>query len=81
MFIHFKYSIVKNNKFFQPNSCCNMRTLCVSVGIKVTCASIVDNEATTGASAGDWAVCLDPKFSLTHRMKSKHCRVYSFGWV
>lgn len=46
---------------------------------QVTCASIVDNEATTGASAGDWAVCLDPKFSLTHRMKSKHCRVYSFG--
>uniref|UniRef100_A0A3Q3IJ70 Methyltransferase domain-containing protein n=1 Tax=Monopterus albus TaxID=43700 RepID=A0A3Q3IJ70_MONAL len=28
---------------------------------------------------GAWAVCLDPKYSLTHRMQSKHCRVYSFG--
>ncbi|XP_054618593.1 probable methyltransferase-like protein 24 [Dunckerocampus dactyliophorus] len=26
-----------------------------------------------------WAVCLDPKYSLTHRMQHKHCRVYSFG--
>ncbi|MEQ2230129.1 hypothetical protein ILYODFUR_026112, partial [Ilyodon furcidens] len=48
---------------------------------QVTCASLVDNEAATESSAGDWAVCLDPKFSLTHRMKRKHCRVYSFGWV
>ncbi|XP_014868471.1 PREDICTED: methyltransferase-like protein 24 [Poecilia mexicana] len=46
---------------------------------QVTCASIVNNDATTGASTGDWAVCLDPKFSITHRMESKNCRVYSFG--
>ncbi|XP_014328193.1 methyltransferase-like protein 24 [Xiphophorus maculatus] len=46
---------------------------------QVTCASVVNNDATTGASTGDWAVCLDPKFSITHRMKSKNCRVYSFG--
>ncbi|XP_012722697.2 methyltransferase-like protein 24 isoform X1 [Fundulus heteroclitus] len=46
---------------------------------QVTCASLVDNEAATEPSAGHWAVCLDPKFSLTHRMKSKRCRVYSFG--
>ncbi|XP_019729348.1 methyltransferase-like protein 24 [Hippocampus comes] len=28
---------------------------------------------------GAWAVCLDPKYSLTHRMQRKQCRVYSFG--
>ncbi|XP_057678602.1 probable methyltransferase-like protein 24 isoform X2 [Corythoichthys intestinalis] len=28
---------------------------------------------------GGWAVCLDPKYSLTHKMQQKHCRVYSFG--
>ncbi|XP_061610411.1 probable methyltransferase-like protein 24 isoform X1 [Phyllopteryx taeniolatus] len=26
-----------------------------------------------------WAVCLDPKYSLTRSMRHKHCRVYSFG--
>ncbi|XP_043962041.1 methyltransferase-like protein 24 isoform X1 [Gambusia affinis] len=46
---------------------------------QVTCASVVNNDATTGASTGDWTVCLDPKFIITHRMKSKNCRVYSFG--
>lgn len=26
-----------------------------------------------------WAVCLDPRYSLAHRIHSKHCRVYSLG--
>ncbi|KAJ8270609.1 hypothetical protein GJAV_G00117100 [Gymnothorax javanicus] len=26
-----------------------------------------------------WRVCLDEKFSLVHRIRSKHCRVYSLG--
>ncbi|XP_077598579.1 putative methyltransferase-like protein 24 [Stigmatopora nigra] len=26
-----------------------------------------------------WSMCLDPKYSLTHKMQQKHCRVYSFG--
>uniref|UniRef100_A0A3Q1G816 Methyltransferase like 24 n=1 Tax=Acanthochromis polyacanthus TaxID=80966 RepID=A0A3Q1G816_9TELE len=38
-------------------------------------------EAVQEGSTGDWAVCLDPKYSLIHRIQSKHCRVYSFGWV
>uniref|UniRef100_A0A667ZJZ2 Methyltransferase like 24 n=1 Tax=Myripristis murdjan TaxID=586833 RepID=A0A667ZJZ2_9TELE len=28
---------------------------------------------------GPWAVCMDPKYSLTHRIHSKNCRVYSLG--
>ncbi|XP_061785864.1 probable methyltransferase-like protein 24 isoform X1 [Nerophis lumbriciformis] len=28
---------------------------------------------------GGWAVCLDPEYSLAHRMQHKQCRVYSFG--
>lgn len=28
---------------------------------------------------GAWAVCLDPHYSLVHRIQEKHCRVYSFG--
>ncbi|XP_077408628.1 putative methyltransferase-like protein 24 [Vanacampus margaritifer] len=28
---------------------------------------------------GGWAVCLDPKYSLAHRMQRKQCRLYSFG--
>ncbi|XP_038160120.1 methyltransferase-like protein 24 [Cyprinodon tularosa] len=46
---------------------------------QVTCAPLVDNYAATEPSVGNWAVCLDPEFNLAHRMKSKHCRVYSFG--
>ncbi|XP_017278836.1 methyltransferase-like protein 24 [Kryptolebias marmoratus] len=41
---------------------------------QVSCASLAGAEG-----AGDWAVCLDPKYSLIHRIQSKHCRVYSFG--
>ncbi|XP_061097576.1 probable methyltransferase-like protein 24 [Conger conger] len=26
-----------------------------------------------------WRVCLDERFSLVHRVRSKHCRVYSLG--
>ncbi|XP_028996389.1 probable methyltransferase-like protein 24 [Betta splendens] len=36
-------------------------------------------KAAQGGSKGAWDVCLDPKYSLSHRMESKHCRVYSFG--
>ncbi|TNN68603.1 Methyltransferase-like protein 24 [Liparis tanakae] len=39
---------------------------------QVSCASL---EGTPGA----WAACLDPKYSLTHRIQGQHCRVYSFG--
>ncbi|KAK5852936.1 hypothetical protein PBY51_006767 [Eleginops maclovinus] len=39
---------------------------------QVSCAA---QEGTKGA----WAACLDPKYSLSHRIQSKHCRVYSFG--
>ncbi|XP_026173985.1 methyltransferase-like protein 24 [Mastacembelus armatus] len=42
---------------------------------QVSCSSLAGDNAAHGA----WAVCLDPKYSLTHRIQSKHCRVYSFG--
>lgn len=32
-----------------------------------------------GGLQGAWAVCLDPKYSLSLRVRSKHCRVYSLG--
>ena len=28
---------------------------------------------------GPWAVCLDSKYSLAHKIHSKPCRVYSLG--
>ncbi|XP_072298825.1 probable methyltransferase-like protein 24 [Eucyclogobius newberryi] len=37
-----------------------------------------DGAKLTGAD-GAWAVCLDPQYSLSHSIKGKHCRVYSFG--
>ncbi|XP_034554897.1 methyltransferase-like protein 24 [Notolabrus celidotus] len=46
---------------------------------QVSCASPVRGEATQDGTKGPWAACLDPKYSLTHRIHSKHCRVYSFG--
>lgn len=46
---------------------------------QVLCSSLPGEETAQGRSSGAWAVCLDPKYSLTHRMQSKHCRVYSFG--
>lgn len=47
---------------------------------QVFCASLPgEEEAVQEGSASDWAVCLDPKYSLIHRLQSKHCRVYSFG--
>nr|XP_019953014.1 PREDICTED: methyltransferase-like protein 24 [Paralichthys olivaceus] len=45
---------------------------------QVVCSSLAREEAAEG-SKGAWAVCLDPKYSLTHRIQSKHCRIYSFG--
>ncbi|KAM8726647.1 putative methyltransferase-like protein 24 [Acanthopagrus schlegelii] len=46
---------------------------------QVSCASLVSKEAAQQGTKGAWAACLDPKYSLTHRIHSKHCRVYSFG--
>ncbi|XP_069552631.1 probable methyltransferase-like protein 24 isoform X1 [Brachyistius frenatus] len=46
---------------------------------QVSCASLPGEEAAQEGSTSDWAVCLDPKYSLIHRIKSKHCRMYSFG--
>uniref|UniRef100_A0A3B4A1D1 Methyltransferase domain-containing protein n=1 Tax=Periophthalmus magnuspinnatus TaxID=409849 RepID=A0A3B4A1D1_9GOBI len=37
------------------------------------------DEAMLTDAKGAWAVCLDPQYSLTHSIKGKHCRVYSFG--
>ncbi|XP_038582532.1 methyltransferase-like protein 24 isoform X2 [Micropterus salmoides] len=46
---------------------------------QVSCASLAIEEDAQERTKGDWAACLDPKYSLTHRIQSKHCRVYSFG--
>lgn len=43
---------------------------------QVSCESFAGEEKATKAA---WAACLDPEYSLTHRIHSKHCRVYSFG--
>uniref|UniRef100_A0A3Q4BLE4 Methyltransferase domain-containing protein n=1 Tax=Mola mola TaxID=94237 RepID=A0A3Q4BLE4_MOLML len=41
----------------------------------ITTPQVTAQHGTRGA----WAACLDPKYSLSHRIQSKHCRVYSFG--
>lgn len=46
---------------------------------QVSCASLASGEAAQEGTKGGWAACLDPKYSLTHKIQSKHCRVYSFG--
>lgn len=46
---------------------------------QVSCASLDGEEAAQRGTKAAWAACLDPKYSLTHRIQSKHCRVYSFG--
>ncbi|KAM9840422.1 putative methyltransferase-like protein 24 [Aulostomus maculatus] len=46
---------------------------------QVSCASLPDDEPLQEGTKGAWTVCLDPKYSLTQRIQSKHCRVYSFG--
>ncbi|XP_037306201.2 probable methyltransferase-like protein 24 isoform X1 [Pungitius pungitius] len=46
---------------------------------QVPCASLAGVEAAPEGTKGAWAACLDPNYSLTHRIRSKHCRVYSFG--
>ncbi|XP_070782043.1 probable methyltransferase-like protein 24 isoform X1 [Enoplosus armatus] len=46
---------------------------------QVLCASWAGEESTQEENKGGWAACLDPKYSLTHRIQSKRCRVYSFG--
>ncbi|XP_071374978.1 probable methyltransferase-like protein 24, partial [Centroberyx affinis] len=46
---------------------------------QVSCATLAGEDADQEEPKGPWAVCLDPKYSLTHRIHSKHCRVYSLG--
>ncbi|KAM3861554.1 putative methyltransferase-like protein 24 [Diretmus argenteus] len=46
---------------------------------QVSCVSLAGEDAAQDGPKGPWAVCLDPKYSLTHRIRSKHCRVYSLG--
>nr|XP_046229854.1 probable methyltransferase-like protein 24 [Scatophagus argus] len=46
---------------------------------QVSCASLAGEGAAQQGTKGAWAACLDPKYSLNHRIQSKHCRVYSFG--
>uniref|UniRef100_UPI0037E96987 probable methyltransferase-like protein 24 n=1 Tax=Semicossyphus pulcher TaxID=241346 RepID=UPI0037E96987 len=46
---------------------------------QVSCASLARGESAHEGTKAAWAACLDPKYSLTHRIHSKHCRVYSFG--
>uniref|UniRef100_A0A8C6SW71 Methyltransferase like 24 n=1 Tax=Neogobius melanostomus TaxID=47308 RepID=A0A8C6SW71_9GOBI len=46
---------------------------------QVSCLSEVRDGAMLTDVKGAWAVCLDPRYSLVHRMKEKRCRVYSFG--
>lgn len=49
--------------------------------VQVSCAIVTGEEAAQHGTRGAWAACLDPKYSLSHRIQSKHCRVYSFGCV
>ncbi|XP_023256261.1 methyltransferase-like protein 24 isoform X1 [Seriola lalandi dorsalis] len=49
---------------------------------QVSCSPLAGEEAAQEGSKGTtgaWVVCLDPKYSLAHRIQSKHCRIYSFG--
>lgn len=55
--------------------------ICTFSCVQVLCSSLAGKEAARGGSKGAWNVCLDSKYSLTHTIQSKHCRVYSFGWV
>lgn len=49
--------------------------------VQVSCASLRGKKADQEGSIGAWAVCLDPNYKLIRRIESRHCRVYSFGWV
>lgn len=46
---------------------------------QVSCRSEERAGAMLTSVRGAWAVCLDPQYSLVHRIQQKHCRVYSFG--
>ncbi|KAK0156455.1 Methyltransferase-like protein 24 [Merluccius polli] len=47
---------------------------------QVSCESLANGKADEEAgSLGAWAVCLDPSYSLVHKVHNKHCRVYSLG--
>lgn len=46
---------------------------------QASCLSEEKDGAMLTDAKGAWAVCLDPQYSLVHRMQEKNCRVYSFG--
>ncbi|XP_029902416.1 methyltransferase-like protein 24 [Myripristis murdjan] len=46
---------------------------------QVSCVSLSRGDSDPEGPKGPWAVCMDPKYSLTHRIHSKNCRVYSLG--
>uniref|UniRef100_A0A3P9HDC0 Methyltransferase like 24 n=1 Tax=Oryzias latipes TaxID=8090 RepID=A0A3P9HDC0_ORYLA len=46
---------------------------------QVSCTSLSSKRTAWKGSFKSWAVCLDPKYSLIQKTKSKSCRVYSFG--
>ncbi|KAK2890148.1 probable methyltransferase-like protein 24 [Channa argus] len=46
---------------------------------QLLCSLVAGEGAAQGGSKGPWTVCLDSKYSLTHRIQRQHCRVYSFG--
>ncbi|XP_010880422.2 methyltransferase-like protein 24 [Esox lucius] len=47
---------------------------------QVSCAPrSPEDPLVTGAQEGPWALCLDNRYSLAHRIQTKQCRVYSLG--
>uniref|UniRef100_A0AAV2KCC1 Methyltransferase domain-containing protein n=1 Tax=Knipowitschia caucasica TaxID=637954 RepID=A0AAV2KCC1_KNICA len=46
---------------------------------EVPCLTEGGDEARLTDAKGAWAACLDPRYSLIHSIRRKHCRVYSFG--
>ncbi|XP_066463055.1 probable methyltransferase-like protein 24 isoform X2 [Eleutherodactylus coqui] len=48
---------------------------------QIDCSRLVTNGLTNhyADTLKPWTVCLDDKFNLAHQIRSKQCRVYSFG--
>ncbi|XP_063773199.1 probable methyltransferase-like protein 24 [Pseudophryne corroboree] len=48
---------------------------------QIVCSRLVTNGLTDQSenTGKPWTVCLDDKFSLTHQIRNKQCRVYSLG--